>query len=38
MTSLEREGAAGVTVEAVAEKAAKDFPGVLATARRREPS
>jgi lipoyl(octanoyl) transferase len=38
MTSLEREGAAGVTVEAVAEKAAKDFPGFLATARRGDPS
>jgi lipoyl(octanoyl) transferase len=38
MTSLEREGAAGVTVEAVAEKAAKDFPGFLATSRPGDPS
>lgn len=38
MTSLEREGAAGVTVEAVAEKAAKDFPGFLGTSRPGEPS
>jgi len=30
MTSLEREGAAGVTVEAVAAKAAANFPGFLA--------
>ena len=38
MTSLEREGAAGVTVEAVAEMAAKDFPGFLGTSRRGDPS
>jgi lipoyl(octanoyl) transferase len=38
MTSLEREGAAGVTVEAVAEKAAKDFPGFLGTSRPGDPS
>jgi len=38
MTSLEREGAAGVTVEAVAEKVAKDFPGFLGTSRRGDPS
>ena len=38
MTSLEREGAAGVTVEAVAEMAAKDFPGFLGTSRPGDPS
>jgi len=32
MTSLEREGAAGVTVEAVAEKVAASFPGFLSGA------
>ena len=38
MTSLEREGAAGVTVEAVAEKVAANCPGFLGTSSRDDPS